>query len=177
MSEPQRRQKSCDKSKYLCIQENKNSDNFSNIALSKSYLSNLTAGEVLSMQTNNDDINLAVRFFSLGQIVNNKNENMRDKLSNVFHSVWNADGSILLLIKGKKDSTEIYIGIKNVLFDGSDDAINHTSLLSEILENNLTANFPGTKSKRDEINETHDDKALSNIQLEKRRRPESQACV
>ncbi|MBP3674920.1 MAG: DUF87 domain-containing protein [Campylobacter sp.] len=134
-----------------------------NIALSKSYLSNLTAGEVLSMQTNNDDINLAVRFFSLGQIVNNKNENMRDKLSNVFHSVWNADGSILLLIKGKKDSTEIYIGIKNVLFDGSDDAINHTSLLSEILENNLTANFPGTKSKRDEINETHDDKALSNI--------------
>lgn len=117
------------------------------IALSKSYLSNLTNGEVLSIKTNSNDINSVVRFFSIGQIITNKSENMRDKLSNVFHSVWNADGSILLLIKGKKDSTEIYMGIKNVLFDGSDDGINHTTLLSEILENNLKANFPGTKSE------------------------------
>ncbi|MDY5467362.1 MAG: DUF87 domain-containing protein, partial [Campylobacter sp.] len=79
--------------------------------------------------------------------ITNKSENMRDKLSNVFHSVWNADGPILLLIKGKKDSIEIYMGIKNVLFDGSDDGINHTTLLSRILENNLKANFPGTKSE------------------------------
>lgn len=117
------------------------------IALSKSYLSNLTNGEVLSMISNFNDINSFVRFFKLGQIVTNKNENMRDKLSNVFHSVWNANGSILLLIKGKKDSTEFYIGIKNALFDGSDDGINHTALLAEILEKNLEANFPGTKSK------------------------------
>lgn len=117
------------------------------IALSKSYLSNLTNGEVLSIKSDSNDINSVVRFFSIGQIVTNKSENMRDKLSNVFHSVWNADGSILLLIKGKKDSTEIYMGIKNVLFDGSDDGINHTTLLSEILENNLKANFPGTKSE------------------------------
>lgn len=117
------------------------------IALSKSYLSNLTNSEVLSMISNFNDINSFVRFFKLGQIITNKNENMRDKLSNVFHSVWNADGSILLLIKGKKDSTEIYMGIKNVLFDGSDDGINHTRLLSEILKNNLKANFPGTKSE------------------------------
>ncbi|MEE3695053.1 DUF87 domain-containing protein [Campylobacter sp. CLAX-22107-21] len=117
------------------------------IALSKSYLSNLTNGEVLSIKTNSNDVNSVVRFFSIGQIITNKSENMRDKLSNVFHSVWNADGSILLLIKGKKDSTEIYMGIKNVLFDDSDDGINHTTLLSEILENNLKANFPGTKSE------------------------------
>ena len=117
------------------------------IALSKSYLSNLTNGEVLSIKLDSNDINSVVRFFSIGQIVTNKSENMRDKLSNVFHSVWNADGSILLLIKGKKDSTEIYMGIKNVLFDGSDNDINHTTLLSEILENNLKANFPGTKSE------------------------------
>lgn len=117
------------------------------IALSKSYLSNLTNGEVLSMISNFNDINSFVRFFKLGQIITNKSENMRDKLSNVFHSVWNANGSILLLIKGKKDSTEIYMGIKNVLFDDSDDGINHTTLLSEILENNLKANFPGTKSE------------------------------
>ncbi|WP_180381799.1 MULTISPECIES: ATP-binding protein [Campylobacter] len=117
------------------------------IALSKSYLSNLTNGEVLSIKTNSNDVNSVVRFFSIGQIITNKSENMRDKLSNVFHSVWNANGSILLLIKGKKDSTEIYMGIKNVLFDDSDDGINHTTLLSEILENNLKANFPGTKSE------------------------------
>lgn len=117
------------------------------IALSKSYLSNLTNGEVLSMISNFNDINSFVRFFKLGQIVTNKNENMRDKLSNVFHSVWNANGSILLLIKGKKDSTEFYIGIKNALFDGSDDGINHTALLAQILEKNLQANFPGTKSQ------------------------------
>ena len=109
------------------------------IALSKSYLSNLTNGEVLSIKTNSNDVNSVVRFFSIGQIITNKSENMRDKLSNVFHSVWNANGSILLLIKGKKDSTEIYMGIKNVLFDDSDDGINHTTLLSEILENNLKA--------------------------------------
>lgn len=117
------------------------------IALSKSYLSNLTIGEVLEYKTSYSDINSAVRFFKIDQIVTNKNENMRDKLSNVFHSVWSANGSILLLIKGKKDSTEIYMGIKNMLFDGSDDGINHTALLSEILENNLKANFPGTKSE------------------------------
>ena len=117
------------------------------IALSKSYLSNLTIGEVLEYKTSYSDINSAVRFFKIDQIVTNKNENMRDKLSNVFHSVWSANGSILLLIKGKKDSTEIYMGIKNVLFDDSDDGINHTTLLSEILENNLKANFSGTKSE------------------------------
>lgn len=72
------------------------------IALSKSYLSNLTIGEVLEYKTSYSDINSAVRFFKIDQIVTNKNENMRDKLSNVFHSVWSANGSILLLIKGKK---------------------------------------------------------------------------
>ncbi|MCR4942797.1 MAG: ATP-binding protein [Campylobacter sp.] len=123
--------------------------NNAEIALNKSYLSNLYNADIVDMLNNDIDLNDTVRFYDITQIVINKNENMRDKLSNVFQSVWNTNGSILLYIKGAKEKVKISLGIKNILFDknNKDKSIDYTLLLSEMLEKNLKANFPGTRSK------------------------------
>lgn len=123
--------------------------NNAEIALNKSYLSNLYNANILDISDDNIDLNDFVRFYNITQIVINKNENMRDKLSNVFQAVWNTKGSILLYIKGTKEKVEISLGIKNILFDKNhkNDSVDYTRLLSEMLEKNLKANFPGTKSE------------------------------
>lgn len=112
----------------------------------RSYLSELQDAKVLKPEVSDCKLNSVVRFFDISQIVIDKNENMQDKLSNVFQAVWNAKGSLLFYINGNKEKAQICLGIKNISQSGDENSIiDHTYFLSDLLQNNLKANFPGTK--------------------------------
>ena len=114
--------------------------------ITKNYLANLSNCEVInnfeseSVDSLKEKLNSSVRFFDISQIVLNKKENMRDKLSTVFNAVGNSGASLLMQIKGSKDKVEIRIGVKNT--NGN---IQKTKNVKDILENSLLSNFPGIK--------------------------------
>jgi len=121
-----------------------------NSILKKTYLSNLDSyslerleGESVPISQLAEKLNSSVRFFEAEQIVINKNENVRDKLTSVFNAVGNTKNSLLLQIKGEKERTFIRYGIKS--HDGN---VHSTTLGQNVLENSLLGNFPGTKMKR-----------------------------
>lgn len=114
--------------------------------ITKNYLANLSNCEVInnfeseSVDSLKEKLNSSVRFFDISQIVLNKKENMRDKLSTVFNAVGNTGASLLMQIKGSKDKVEIRIGVKNT--NGN---VQKTKNAKDILENSLLSNFPGIK--------------------------------
>lgn len=121
-------------------------NNTSNL-LTKSYLSELTSATVIESEEkdfNSDaflnEFNEKVRFFDITQIVLNKNENMRDKLSTVFNAVGCTGASILMRIAGSAKKVSIEFGIRNTDLD-------RTELSYEVFEKTLLANFPGSVSK------------------------------
>ena len=112
--------------------------------LTKSYLSVLENAEIIPVQRElsedefSDLFNKHIRFYEITNIVYNRHENIRDKLSSVFNAVGSTGASVLLMIKGTADSTSIKIGLK---CSGSD----KTALTTNLLQHTFEGNFPGTK--------------------------------
>lgn len=112
--------------------------------LTKSYLSELENAEIIPVkrELTDDDFsdlfNEHIRFYEMTNIVYNKHENIRDKLSSVFNAVGSTGASVLLMIHGKADCTSIKIGMKC-------SNSNKTALTTNLLQHTFEGNFPGTK--------------------------------
>lgn len=115
-----------------------------NKILSKNYLAELSTANITDDYPELNDnekllqtIKKEVRFFDITQIVLNKSENYRDKLSTVFNAVGCTGASILMHIKGTSENVSIQFGVRNSDFDKTD-------LSYDVLVKSLSANFPGT---------------------------------
>lgn len=112
--------------------------------LTKSYLSELENAEIIPVDRDltdddfSDLFNEHIRFYEMTNIVYNKHENIRDKLSSVFNAVGSTGASVLLMIHGKADCTSIKIGMKC-------SNSNKTALTTNLLQHTFEGNFPGTK--------------------------------
>lgn len=112
--------------------------------LTKSYLSELENAEIIPVERDltdddfSDLFNEHIRFYEMTNIVYNKHENIRDKLSSVFNAVGSTGASVLLMIHGKADCTSIKIGMKC-------SNSNKTALTTNLLQHTFEGNFPGTK--------------------------------
>jgi len=126
-----------------------------NSILTKSYLSDLGSAQIVPVQRDLSEEDLSnlfnehIRFYDIGNIVYNRHENIRDKLSSVFNAVGSTGASIVMMIQGTEDSTSIKLGMKC----GSSDK---TALTTNLLQYTFEGNFPGTKItnlKRDKLKE------------------------
>ncbi len=115
--------------------------------LSKSYLSALNSSQIVSSKTTVeensnffDELNSTTRFFDVTQIVLNKKEIVRDKLVSVFNAVGTLGSSLIMMIRGNENSVSVSFGVKSM------DSEN-IGKYSQVLEDSIKGNFPGTKLK------------------------------
>jgi hypothetical protein len=130
--------------KELDIRKNDDLINALNLADSivyKTYHSYFNQMEIVECppELKESDLNDFARFFKVDRFVYEKNENSRDKLVSVFHSVASCGGSIIVLIDSDGEKINYYFGTKVTL----DAHIDHSA---EVLNKSLSGNFPGTKT-------------------------------
>jgi hypothetical protein len=114
--------------------------NLADSVVQKTYLASLNQLEVVPCpaEIQKADLNDFARFFKVDRFVHEKNENSRDKLVSVFHSVGSCAGSVLVLIDSNGEKIDYYFGTKVPL--NADVAPGANVLLKS-----LEGNFPGTK--------------------------------
>ena len=79
-------------------------------------------------------VNESTRFVKLTRLVLDKKKDYKHILVSVYKSIYNAKSSFVMLINGKKDSVDFYLGVKS---NGD------VSTSQTILKNALVGNFPG----------------------------------
>ena len=109
--------------------------------LYKSYLDDLDkclpSGKNIDFENLKDlssKVNESVRFVKLTRLVLDKKKDYKHILVSVYKSIYNAKSSFVMLINGKKDSVDFYLGVKS---NGD------VSTSQTILKNALVGNFPG----------------------------------
>ena len=79
-------------------------------------------------------VNESVRLVKLTRLVLDKKKDYKHILVSVYKSIYNAKSSFVMLINGKKDAVDFYLGVKS---NGD------VSTSQTILKNALVGNFPG----------------------------------
>ncbi|GHU76350.1 ATP-binding protein [Spirochaetia bacterium] len=117
-----------------------NALNLADSVVYKTYLSYLNQMEIVKCpsELQNADLNDFARFFKVERFIYEKNENSRDKLVSVFHSVASCGGSVIVIIDSDGEKINYYFGTK-VALDAD------ISPGAEVLRKSLSGNFPGTK--------------------------------
>jgi len=111
--------------------------------VSKNYLANLETHKVVPLQKTQEISITDFGFLQITRIVSDKEENFNEKLASVYSSLYtfftateqNVDGAIIMLICGKPDKVDYYLGIRH--------CAKETAL--DILHNSLEGNFPGSE--------------------------------
>ncbi|PTM21296.1 ATP-binding protein [Lactobacillus sp. PFC-70] len=80
-----------------------------------------------------------VRMYKIDEIVYTKNENVFQKLTNVFNALAIHKSSVFLLIDAHKNRVDLYLGVRQV------DANNSIVTSAETLRKAIQGQFPGTK--------------------------------
>jgi hypothetical protein len=105
--------------------------------MERSYIHELTNFEVMEIPKQLQEISVSknIRIFHITKLVYDKNEDVNEKLINVFNAAGNLNGSLVLMIDSDGEEVSLYIGVrsKDVL------AIQDSMLKS------FNGNFPGTK--------------------------------
>lgn len=101
----------------------------------KNYLTKLGDMDIIPMEAANDREDLIL--YKINKMVYEKDEYATDKFISVVSAMTFASNSIYLIIDGKEDKTDFYLGIKNG--DKSRNAV----YISEALESSLKGQFPG----------------------------------
>ena len=81
-----------------------------------------------------------IRLFQVKKIVYDKKENVNDKLISVFASMQNINGSVLLVIDGKKEGVDIYLGVRE-----NQNAVTNIKTSADVLSSSFLGNFPGSE--------------------------------
>lgn len=108
-------------------------DNFIN----KTYLNNLNKCAALPVPDYEKKFN-TIRMFRLSKIVYDDSEAMDERLVSVFHSVMPFVKSLFLIINGKGNYSEIYLGVKSSI-------AGNAAVAGNVLYDSFLGNFPGTK--------------------------------
>jgi hypothetical protein len=72
-------------------------------------------------------------FLKINKLVYDRNEDINDKLTSVYAALYNFKSDLILIIDGKADGVDFYLGISH----------KETSVAYDILEKGLMGNFPG----------------------------------
>lgn len=130
-----------------------------NIVLKK-YILKLSDAPCIEMSEDLKTIEIGdnVSLYRVVKIIYDKNENTQDKLTTVYSTIFSlANYGLSMLINGKKDSVELYVGVisRNMIAQLSENgAITNLSSIEKdlidsgkVLRNAFLGNFPGTELK------------------------------
>lgn len=107
----------------------------------KNYLNELATYEVVpaSEELKQLSVKDIIRLYQMTKIVYDKNENMIDKLSSVYHALAGNNSSLIMVIHSDGNQTEFYIGTKTEPIAGAAAASQNT------LKKSFSGNFPGSE--------------------------------
>lgn len=115
--------------------------------IDKKYMESLKDYRVLGLKDFEKKYNL-IRLFHITKIVYDKNENNIEKLISVFNSIMPFCMNLVLLIRGEKNSADIYLGVRassqgnaNIAGDVLHDAFFGKFSGKQIRENIFRINF------------------------------------
>ena len=77
-----------------------------------------------------------VQLYQIAKIIYDEKEDICDKLTGVYNAVRNFNSSVVLLLRGLKNSAELYIGVR---------AKQDVTIASNVLCKGLLGNFPGSE--------------------------------
>ena len=100
----------------------------------KGYLDFIEHFDIQPLDCSLDDAIINIRLTKLTRIVYDKHENNLDKLMNAFGALHSSDSSLVILLKGKKEYTDIYIGTNKL---NSNDAFDADATLKAALHGNF----------------------------------------
>lgn len=128
-----------------------------NIVLKK-YVSKLADTPCIEMSDDLKKISIGgnVSLYRVAKIVYDKNENVQDKLTTVYSTVFSLDNcGLVMLIDGHKNYVDLYLGVvtRNLLMQmDENDVITELSVIDKklvengkVLHNAFIGNFPGTE--------------------------------
>lgn len=107
--------------------------------INRNYLIDATSRDVLIPEEDPTWAN-RIRLFQIKKIVYDKKENVNDKLISVFASLQNIQGSVLLIIEGKLEGVNIYIGVKE-----TPNSVTNIKTSADVLKSSFLGNFPGSE--------------------------------
>lgn len=108
--------------------------------IDKKYMESLKEYHVLELEEFEKNYNL-IRLFHISKIVYDKNENTIEKMVSVFNSIMPFCMNLVLFIRGQKNCTDIYMGIRA-------NSPGNTNMAGEVLHDSFLGNFPGSKLKK-----------------------------
>jgi hypothetical protein len=116
--------------------------------LGKNYLFELNKHEVVSLPHHIQNITVKeqIRLFQINKIVYDKNEDISEKLINIYNTVGNLGSSLVLIVDSDGKEVSLYIGVRS----------QNAFAAKEGLENSFHGNFPGTELKNLRNNEIED---------------------
>ena len=126
-----------------------------NIVLKK-YVTSLSEAPCIEMSDTLKQIEIGsdVTLYRVGRIVYDKNENIQDKLTTVYSTIFSLKNcGLVMMVHGSREETELYLGIVVRDFYTRQDADNKTTLAvvskkrddyGRVLENTFEGNFPGS---------------------------------
>lgn len=108
--------------------------------IDKKYMESLKDYSVVELKEFEKKHNL-IRLFHVTKIVYDKNENNIEKLVSVFNSIMQFCTNLVFLIRGKKDSVDIYLGVRA-------NSQGNVNTAGDVLHDSFLGNFPGSKLKK-----------------------------
>lgn len=112
--------------------------------IDRNYLSDLTEYEVLEL----DDLlkkNDFTELYHIEKVVYDKNEDINDKLISVFHSITPFCKNVVMIVKGSRDCTDLYLGVRAK-------QRKDVRIASTVLRDSFNGNFPGSNIKLENNN-------------------------
>lgn len=110
--------------------------------IEKNYLTNLSTLTPISLDKEAyADMLPKIRMYKVDKIVYTANENIFQKLTNVFNALAIHKSSVFLLVDAQKDHVDLYLGIRQV------DRNNSVVTTAETLRKAIQGQFPGTRLK------------------------------
>ncbi|MBE2906858.1 ATP-binding protein [Anoxybacillus flavithermus] len=107
----------------------------------KNYLSELTAHEVVPIPPHIESLTVRqhIRLFKITKIVYDQNEDISEKLINIFNTVGNLNSSLILILDSKGTDVDLYIGVRSI------DPQRSINEAKEGLQKSFNGHFPGTE--------------------------------
>lgn len=104
----------------------------------RSYLSNLTEYEVIPLPEHQKRFQ-SIRLYKINKLIYDSSEDVNDKLVSVFNSVQNTRSNLVLMLCGKKNAVDFYIGVQSMYEIG---------IADKVFQKSMLGNFPGSSVQR-----------------------------
>ena len=102
--------------------------------INKNYLIHLEKHPVVPFP--GEEVTGKIRLLKVEKIVSDKKENINDKLISVYSALQNVNSTALVIINGKHDGVEFYLGVRSE---------ENVATACRILEKSFLGNFPGSE--------------------------------